>query len=76
MMKWLPFIGMVLNFVGAIMVACAFGKHPGGAYNNDSNGKKIYLASLLRPGWFKCGLSLIACGFLCQAIAELVTLAG
>lgn len=42
-------LGLVLNIAGSLLIAISFGKHIGGGYNIDKNGKKVFLASLLHP---------------------------
>jgi hypothetical protein len=55
--KW----GLILNFVGTILVAISVGKNPGGAYQSGKWGR-IFLA-VFYPVWFRVGLSLLAFGF-------------
>jgi hypothetical protein len=64
----LPKTGLILNFVGTIMVAVSFGKNLGGAYQKDDKGNEIYLASFRRPKLFYFGLFLLGLGFLLQLI--------
>jgi hypothetical protein len=60
-------LGLIINFVGTILVAIAFGKNPGGAYQTEDGKKgKTHFASLLYPNLFKFGLLLLASGFLLQ----------
>lgn len=59
-------VGLVLNIVGTLLVACSFGKNLEDAYQEDKKGRNIYLASFLHPKWFTCGLVLIILGFVLQ----------
>ncbi len=61
--KW----GLLLNFVGTIMIAISVGRNPGDAYQNKK-GRRTYLASVLRPKLFYCGLFIIGFGFVLQFI--------
>ncbi len=62
-------VGLGLNIIGTLMVAFSFGKNLGEAYQEDSKGRKIYLASFLSPRLFRSGLILIIIGFFLQFIA-------
>jgi hypothetical protein len=62
-------LGLVLNFVGTVMICISFGENPGGANQNDKKGRKIFLASFLHPKLFYYGLVIIAIGFFLQIIA-------
>lgn len=68
---WLTTIGLFMNFIGTLIVAFSFGRNLGDAYQEDKKGRKIYLASFLRPKGFIWGLSLIIFGFFLQIIASL-----
>ena len=61
--------GLILNFIGTVFVACAFGPNLGEAYQEDDKGRHIYLASLLHPRMFRLGLALLGGGFLLQLFA-------
>lgn len=61
--------GLILNFIGTVFVACAFGPNLGEAYQEDDKGRHIYLASLLHPRMFRLGLALLGGGFLLQLVA-------
>ncbi len=63
----ITFVGLFLNLVGTIMVAFAFGKNPGEAHQEDEKGRKLYLASFLRPNMFRVGLVVLGVGFAMQA---------
>lgn len=69
-MKWLTIGGLVLNFIGTLMVALSFGKNLADAYQTDKRGRKVYLASFLYPRLFWLGLGLFGAGFLCQIVPE------
>jgi len=61
--------GLILNFLGTIMIALSFGKNLFEAHQIDDKGRKIYLASFLSPKLFKLGLLLLIIGFLLQIIS-------
>ena len=58
--------GLILNAIGSFMVAISFGENLGGAYQNNTHGKKIFLASFLRPKCFRIGLFVMGTGFILQ----------
>ncbi len=60
--------GLTLNIVGTLMVAFSFGENLGEAYQFDSKGRKVYLASFLRPMLFRWGIGLLVLGFALQII--------
>lgn len=62
-------IGLFLNIVGTIIIACSFGKNVADAYQLDKKGRKIFLASFLYPKLFKWGLVLLLTGFILQLLA-------
>ncbi|MEE9214114.1 MAG: DNRLRE domain-containing protein [Thermodesulfobacteriota bacterium] len=51
--------GLILNLIGSLMIAFSIGKNPEGAYQGD----KIYLASILYPKMFWCGVIILILGF-------------
>ena len=59
-------LGLLLNVVGTIMIAFSFGKNLGDAHQTDEKGRKIYLASFLRPKLFYRGVWVIILGFVLQ----------
>lgn len=61
-------LGLVLNFVGTLMVCISFGKNPEDANQRDDKGRTIYLASFLHPDIFRWGLIIIALGFILQLV--------
>jgi hypothetical protein len=67
----LNFFGLLLNLAGTPMLAFAFGKNPGGAGIRDDQGHVTYLASLLRPKLFWCGLLVMGVYALQLAVAWL-----
>jgi hypothetical protein len=69
-MNLLNLIGLVLGFVGTILVAISIGSHPtgfGGAFVDDK-GKRKSLAYVLHPLLFKIGIGSIVLGFATQII--------
>ncbi len=60
--------GLLLNLVGSILIAFSFGKNLGEAYQKDTKGRKIYLASFTSPLMFKWGIGLLILGFLVQIL--------
>ncbi len=62
-------IGLVLNIVGSLFIAFSFGKNLADAYQVDKNNKRVFLASFLRPNFFRSGIVLIMLGFLLMLIA-------
>jgi hypothetical protein len=69
-MLYLLLIGLIVNFVGIVLIAISFGGTVEGAQQTDSQGRKIYLAALLHPRVFLFGLSILGLGFLLQIISE------
>lgn len=64
-------IGLILNFVGTIMVAFSIGKNPySDAHTIDDKDNKTYIAYVMRPLLFKVGLGFIAAGFLIQLVCN------
>jgi len=55
--------GSFLNLLGSIFIAFSFGRNLGNAYQEDKNGRKVYLASFLYPRLFRLGLALVIIGF-------------
>jgi hypothetical protein len=55
--------GIILNFVGTVLIAFSFGSNLGEAYQTDRKGRKVYLASFLHPRLFRIGMVLLALGF-------------
>lgn len=62
-------IGLIFNLIGTLMIAFSFGKNLGDAYQKNSKGQKIYLASFLSPNLFRAGLLLLSIGFLLQLLS-------
>ena len=60
--------GLILNIVGTLMVAFSFGENLEEANQLDSKGRKVYLASLLRPKLFWWGIGLLVLGFALQIV--------
>jgi hypothetical protein len=60
-------IGLSVNLIGSITIACSVRENPGGA-NQMVDGKKIFLASVyLRT--FRWGIFLLILGFVIQILA-------
>jgi hypothetical protein len=72
-MEYLLLIGLILNFVGIVLIAISFGGTVEGAQQTDAQGRKIY-AALLHPRVFLFGLSILGGGFLLQIISEVTAL--
>ncbi len=59
-------IGLVLNFVGTVLVALSFGQLRNGGYTENEKGKRFEFSYLIHPWWFRVGMFLLAIGFLIQ----------
>jgi hypothetical protein len=55
-------IGLILNFIGSLLMAFSVCKNPGEAYQ-QYKGKKLYLACVSSPTRFRIGLYLLFAGF-------------
>ena len=66
-------IALILNFLGSLLIAIAFGKYrgDGAPYTGNKDGGKIYIAYLNHPSLFKTGLFLLVAGFGLQAFEKL-----
>jgi len=73
-MEYLLLIGLILNFVGIVLIAISFGGTVEAAQQTDAQGRKFYLAVLLHPRVFLFGLSILGLGFLLQIISEVAAL--
>ena len=69
-MEYLLLIGLIVSFVGIVLIPISFGGTVEGAQQTDSQGRKIYLAALLHPRVFLFGWSILGLGFLLQIISE------
>src|SRR5215467_11479882 len=69
-MEYLLLIGLILNFVGMVLIAISFGGTVEAAQQTDSEGRKIYLAALSHPRAFLFGMTILGLGFLLQIISE------
>jgi hypothetical protein len=58
-------IGLIVSFSGTILVAISIGRNPVDAYHEMDDGP-VYLASVLRPNFFRWGMGGLALGFLLQ----------
>ena len=65
-MEYLNLFGLVLNFMGALVIAFSVIENPGGGHQMI-NDKKIYLASILLNR-FRLGVGIFALGFLLQLL--------
>jgi hypothetical protein len=65
-MQWLNWAGLVLNFVGAVMIAMSIGKPLAGT--QQVNG--ALFAVVVFPRVFRFGLGIIIAGFLAQLVAQ------
>jgi hypothetical protein len=68
-------IDLLLNVLGALLIAFAFGKNLEGAYQTRKNWitkkeRRVYLASFLHPLYFKVGCALLILGFLISLWAK------
>jgi len=75
-MEYLLLIGLILNFVGMVLIAISFGGTVEAAQQTDSQGRKIYLTALSHPRVFLFGLSIFGLGFLLQIISEVAAIFG
>lgn len=62
-------IGLILNFIGTVLLAFSFGRNLDNAHQTDAQGNPVYLASFLHPWFFYGGLAVIAVGFLLQLVS-------
>jgi hypothetical protein len=62
-------VGLILNFVGTVMVAFAFGKTIEEAYQVNGKGVKVSLAAFRHPALFRWGIVLLCLGFALQVFA-------
>jgi len=67
-----PYLGLILNFVGTLLIAFSFGKNIGDAHQDDSKGRPVYLASFLYPRMFRIGMVLLILGFLVSIIFKIL----
>jgi hypothetical protein len=65
-MEWLNWVGLVLNFVGAVMIAMSIGKPLAGSQQVNS----AFFAVVVFPRVFRFGLGIIIAGFLAQLVAK------
>lgn len=72
-MKFILYIGLILNIVGTFLIAFSFGKNVEEAHQFDKKERKIYLASFLHAGWFKWGIALLGVGFLLQLLYTIIS---
>jgi hypothetical protein len=65
-MEWLNWVGLVFNFVGAVMIAISIGKPLVGT--QQVNG--TFFAVVVFPRVFRLGLGVVTAGFLAQLVAK------
>ena len=64
--------GLILNFLGSVLVAFSIGANLADAHQLDEKGRKVQLASFLHPLWFRLGLLLLAVGFIVQLVSTFI----
>ncbi len=62
MALWCNRVGLIVSFIGSIVIAWSVGRLPSEAYQIDDQGKKIQIAAF-RRGRFIAGVALLAVGF-------------
>ncbi len=62
-------LAIVLNILGAVLIAMSVGRAPDG-WCEKENGDKIHNAAILRPRWFDIGMTVLILGF----VIEIITL--
>ena len=72
-MRFLLWSGLVMNIVGTILISFSFGKNLEDAYQTDRKGRRVYLASFLRPTWFRWGIIVLLLGFCVQLLHVLIS---
>jgi len=63
-------LGLILNFVGSIIMAISFGKSIVGTEEEDDQGRIVPIASLIHPLLFKVGMVILSLGFLISIITK------
>jgi uncharacterized PurR-regulated membrane protein YhhQ (DUF165 family) len=66
-MEWLNWVGLVLNFVGAVMISISIGRPPAGSALHVNG---TFFAVVLFPQVFRFGLGIMIAGFLAQIVAQ------
>ena len=61
--------GLVLNFIGILMIALSIGKPRGSGLFIDDRSKITHLAVVSRPSLFWLGLGIMALGYLLQILS-------
>jgi len=64
----LPRSGLILGFIGTLMMAFSFGKSIVGTEEENDNGRIVPTASFTHPTLFKIGLVLLSISFLVSII--------
>jgi len=65
-------LAIILNIIGAVLIAKSVGRAPDGWCEKD-NGDKIHLAAIINPRWFDVGITLLILGFVVEIITLWVT---
>lgn len=64
-------LGLVFNFIGAIIIAFSIGRLPEGGYQEDKKRRKIHLVAIVHPVAFAIGITFLIIGFALQFIYTL-----
>ena len=62
-------IGLMLNFVGTIMMAFSIGKSTVGTEEVDDKGRHVSTASFRHPTLFRTGILVLSAGFMISLIS-------
>ena len=68
-MEWINWVGLVLNFVGALMIAISIGRDPGQVHTGTDAGRNVSTAAIYHPRVLRSGLGSLVLGFLLQIVA-------
>ena len=71
MAVWCNRVGLIVSFIGSIVIAWSVGQLPSEAYQTDDQGRKIQVAAFRRCR-FIVGLTLLAAGFAILLLASFV----
>jgi len=61
-------IGLILNSIGALLLAFAFGTTKEGPMTGTGNGKLLKVSHLKRPWFFYLGVGFLVFGFVMQLL--------
>ncbi len=64
-------IGLILNFLGSLVIASSVIRNPGDAHQKTDDGRKWYLASI-NHRVFRWGIVLLLLGFFVQLVVLLL----